>query len=153
MDSNTVRPRGLRREFAAARLLRLWVRIPLEALMSISCECWVLYSRGLWNELLTRPEESYRLWWVVVCDLETPRMGKTWPSLGRSATGETNTIMPKCMFTLHDDVDDVSWCRMMCHDAGWWSVMVPDDDVSWCRMMMCHDAGWWYVMMTDDDVS
>jgi len=22
-------------------------------------------------ELITRPEESYGLWWVVVCDLET----------------------------------------------------------------------------------
>ena len=28
------------------------------------------YSRGLCDELITRPEESYRLWCVVVCDLE-----------------------------------------------------------------------------------
>jgi hypothetical protein len=27
--------------------------------------------RGLCDELITRPEESYRLWCVVVCDLET----------------------------------------------------------------------------------
>ena len=27
------------------------------------------------DELITRPEESYRLWCVVVCDLETSRMG------------------------------------------------------------------------------
>jgi len=26
------------------------------------------------DELITRPEESYRLWCVVVCDLETSRM-------------------------------------------------------------------------------
>jgi hypothetical protein len=26
--------------------------------------------RGLFDELITRPEESYRLWCVVVCDLE-----------------------------------------------------------------------------------
>jgi len=26
--------------------------------------------RGLCDELITRPEESYRLWCVVVCDLE-----------------------------------------------------------------------------------
>jgi len=25
--------------------------------------------------LITRPEESYRLWCVVVCDLETSRIG------------------------------------------------------------------------------
>ena len=31
--------------------------------------------RGLCDELVTRPEESYRLWCVVVCDLETSRMG------------------------------------------------------------------------------
>jgi hypothetical protein len=33
--------------------------------------CCVLSSRGLYNELITRPEESYRLWRVVVCDKET----------------------------------------------------------------------------------
>jgi len=33
-----------------------------------------LSGRGLWDELITRPEESYRLWCVVVCDLETSRM-------------------------------------------------------------------------------
>ena len=27
------------------------------------------------DELITRPEESYRLWCVVLCDLETSRMG------------------------------------------------------------------------------
>jgi hypothetical protein len=35
----------------------------------------VLSGRGLCDELITRPEESYRLWSVVVCDLETSRMG------------------------------------------------------------------------------
>ena len=34
----------------------------------------VLSGRGLCDELITRPEESYRLWCVVVCDLETSRM-------------------------------------------------------------------------------
>jgi hypothetical protein len=33
--------------------------------------CWVLSVRGLSDELITRPEESYRLWCVVVRDLET----------------------------------------------------------------------------------
>jgi len=35
----------------------------------------VLSGRGLCDELITRPEESYRLSCVVVCDLETSRMG------------------------------------------------------------------------------
>jgi len=34
-----------------------------------------LSGRGLCDELITRPEESYRLCRVVVCDLETSRMG------------------------------------------------------------------------------
>jgi len=34
----------------------------------------VLSGRSLCDELITRPEESYRLWCVVVCDLETSRI-------------------------------------------------------------------------------
>jgi len=34
-----------------------------------------LSGRGLCDELITRPEESYRLWCIVVCELETSRMG------------------------------------------------------------------------------
>jgi len=30
--------------------------------------------RGLCDELITRPEESYRLWCVTVCDLETTKI-------------------------------------------------------------------------------
>jgi len=51
----------------AARLLRLWVRIPLGAWMYVCCECCVLSGRGLCDELITRSEESYWLWCVVVC--------------------------------------------------------------------------------------
>jgi len=34
-----------------------------------------LSGRGLCDELITRPEESYRLCCVVACDLETSRIG------------------------------------------------------------------------------
>jgi hypothetical protein len=44
--------------------------------MFVCCECCVLSGRGLCDELITRPEKSYRLWCVVVCDLETSRMRK-----------------------------------------------------------------------------
>ena len=71
-------PRGLRRRSAAARPLRLWVRIPPVAWMSVCCESCVLSGRGLCDELITRPEESYRLWCVVVCDLETSWMRRPW---------------------------------------------------------------------------
>ena len=59
----------------AARLLRSWVQIPPGAWIFVCCECHVLSGRGLCDELITRPEESYRLCCVVVCDLETSRIG------------------------------------------------------------------------------
>jgi len=43
--------------------------------MGICLLCRVLSGRGLCDELITRPEESYRLWCVIVCDLETSRIG------------------------------------------------------------------------------
>jgi len=64
-------PRGLMGRSVAARLLRSRVRIPPGAWIFVCCECCVLSGRGLCDELITRPEESYRLWCVVVCDLET----------------------------------------------------------------------------------
>jgi len=42
--------------------------------MSVCCKCCVLSGRGLCVWPITRPEESYRLWCVVVCDLETSWM-------------------------------------------------------------------------------
>jgi hypothetical protein len=44
-----------------------------------------LSGRGLCDELITRPEESYRLWCVVVCDLVNLKN-----ALGRSATTKIN---------------------------------------------------------------
>ena len=41
------------------------------SVVSVVC----LSGRGLCDELITRREESYRLCCVVVCDLETSRMG------------------------------------------------------------------------------
>ena len=59
---------------------------PTGAWMFFCCECCVLSRRGLCDELITRPEESYRMCCVVVCDLESLRMRRPWPALGRSAT-------------------------------------------------------------------
>ena len=42
----------------AARLLGLWVRIPPGTWMSVCYECCVMSGRGLFDELITRPEES-----------------------------------------------------------------------------------------------
>ena len=66
-ESRSQWPRDLRRWSAAARLLRSWVQIPPGAWIFVCCECCVLPGRGLCDELITRTEESYRLWCVVVC--------------------------------------------------------------------------------------
>jgi len=49
----------------------------------------VLSGRGLCDELITRPEESYRLWCVVVCDLET--WMRSHGSLGGCSAERTRT--------------------------------------------------------------
>ena len=66
---------GMRWNLRFANLLRSWVRIPPGAWIFVCCECRVLSGRGLCGELMNRPEESYRLCCVVVCDLETSRIG------------------------------------------------------------------------------
>jgi hypothetical protein len=40
----------------------------------------VLSGRGLCDGLITRPEESYRLWRVVVCDQETSKTRRLKPA-------------------------------------------------------------------------
>jgi len=63
------------RSHTTTHLLRSWVRFPPGACIFVCCNCRALSGRGLCDELITRPKESYRLWCVVVCDLETSRMG------------------------------------------------------------------------------
>ena len=63
-----------------AGLLKLWFRIPPGAWMSVCCQGCVLSGRGLYDGLITCPEESYRPWCVVVCHLETSWMRRPWPT-------------------------------------------------------------------------
>jgi hypothetical protein len=85
-DSRSQWRRGLRRRRAAARLMRLCVRIPPGHGCYVFCECCVLSGRGPWVGLIIRPEESYLLWCVVVCDLETSTLSRLWPTEGCCAT-------------------------------------------------------------------
>jgi len=50
--------------------------------MFVCCECCVLSVRGLCDELITRPEKSYRLWCVVVCDLENLKSEEAMTRIG-----------------------------------------------------------------------
>ena len=70
---------GLRRVSAAAGLLRLWVRISPGARMS--CECCVLSGRNMCDGLITRPQESFRLF-VCLYDREASIMRRPCPTRG-----------------------------------------------------------------------
>ena len=59
-------PRCLRPGSVAARWLGLRARISPGASMSLSWECCMLSGNGLCVCLISRPEESYRLWCVWV---------------------------------------------------------------------------------------
>jgi hypothetical protein len=48
------------------------------SVVSVVC----LSGRGLCDGLITRPEESYLLCFVIVCDLETSRMRRLKPASG-----------------------------------------------------------------------
>jgi hypothetical protein len=50
--------------------------------MSVSCECCVLSGRGLCTGLITRPEDSYRMYVVSECDREASIMRGPWPTTG-----------------------------------------------------------------------
>ena len=111
-------PRGLRCSSTATCMLKSWVLIPPGAWMSVCCECCVLSGRGLCDELITRPEETYRPWCVVVCDLEkqTSCMRRPRPTRGLSCQekniNKINTteilITHKCTPLLH--IQNVKMC-------------------------------------------
>ena len=72
--------RGLRRRSASAHLFGLRVRILLMAWMSVCCACCVFLGIDLCVGLITRPEESYRVW--SECDRESSIMRGPWPTGG-----------------------------------------------------------------------
>jgi hypothetical protein len=57
---------------------------------TVSSGCCALLGRGLCVGVITRPEKSYRMWYVVVCDLETSRIRRQWPVLGLSTAIKWN---------------------------------------------------------------
>jgi hypothetical protein len=93
-------PRCLRRRSTAVRLLRLGVRIPPAAWMFVCCECCLWPGRFPCVALITSPEESYRLWCVVVCDIETLWMRRPWP---------TDAFMPNKLIVHTCNGDERAW--------------------------------------------
>jgi len=58
--------------------------------MFVCCECCVLSGRGLCDDLITFTEKSYRLWCVVVCDLENLVNDEAMAHWGLSCQRQTN---------------------------------------------------------------
>jgi hypothetical protein len=56
------------------------------SLVSVVC----LSGRDLCDGPIPRPEETYRLWCVIVCDLETSRLRRPWAALGCCTRGKEN---------------------------------------------------------------
>jgi hypothetical protein len=50
--------------------------------MFFCCECCVLSGIGLCYGLIAHPEMPYRLWCVVMCDIEISLMRRPWPTGG-----------------------------------------------------------------------
>ena len=61
----------------------------------------MLSDRGLCDELITRPEEFYRLCCVVVCDLETSRIGALY-------IYDISSLRVKGIFAVGNDKCDLS---------------------------------------------
>jgi len=89
----------------------------------------VLPNRSLCDGLVTRPEESYGLRCVVMCDLETSRIRRPWPALGRSATKKITT---NCDFKrgpsepVHNSGCDPLTKRLDAHDLVTWSSLLVE---------------------------
>ena len=58
---------------------------------SVSCECCVLSGRGLCDGSITRPEESYRVWWI--------RVGSLRALAPRTKKKITSPTLTKCIWT------------------------------------------------------
>src|SRR5215469_14965886 len=105
-------PRGLRRRSSAARLLRSWVRIPPGTWMFVCCECCVLSDRGLCDGLITRPDESYRVSCVVVCDQETSKMRRLKPATGLWKIQPQRIVTPRKQTNKQNCSNKENSCRI-----------------------------------------
>jgi hypothetical protein len=121
--------------FVADVLMRLWVWIPPGAWMFVCYECCVLSGRGLCDVLTTRPEESYRLWCVVVCNPETSWIKRPRPTGGCRAKNKLfcNLLIEKsfsriiicCGTTVSNSQSSSVATKILlqrCKDGNWWPV-------------------------------
>jgi hypothetical protein len=79
----------------------------------------------LCGDLITRPEESYRLWCLVVCDLETSWMRTPWPT-GRLLR-QTKERMEKSLCFCAVETEFLSIIQMILNQAHMakWDKLLP----------------------------
>ena len=73
--------------------------------MSVSCECCVSPGGGPCENPMTCPEESYRQWYIIVCDLKLSIIKRPWPALGCRAEEKK-----KCTFHSVDFYETRACC-------------------------------------------
>ena len=71
--------------------------------MVVCLLCCMLSARGFRDGPTPCTEESYRLWWVILCDMETLRTRRLWPALGCCAREREvkNSFSTDCATRLH----------------------------------------------------
>ena len=60
----------------------------------------MLSGRGLCDELITRPEESYRMWSVVACVLENLKNEEVMTRVGSQRHSKNKMVKVKCTLVL-----------------------------------------------------
>jgi len=80
--------------------------------MFVCCECCVLSGRGFCDELITRPEESYRLWCVVVCDLENLKNEEAMTRVGSQGHSKKKLTVTSLFIVYRNDGRSAGWLSL-----------------------------------------
>jgi len=78
---------------AAARYMRRRVGKTSGAWMFVSCECYFSWQEEFCATSLSLVQRSPTNYGATLCDLETSKMRKQWPSLGHGATTTTKNML------------------------------------------------------------
>ena len=125
--------------------------------MFVCCVCCVS-GRGLCYELITRPEKSYRLWCVVVCDLENLKNEEAMTRVGsqrHSKKMDNYKILEVKLFSVCDVMYTAAlWCvcdvYSSCMVCLWciqqlYGVFVLYTAAVWCVCDVMYTAAVWCV--------
>jgi hypothetical protein len=141
-------PSGLRRSFAADRLLEFRVRIAPGLWIFVSCDFCVMSSRGHRDGPIPRPGESYGLRCVTVGDLGTVMIGRPGTALGCC---HREIYMYVCMYTVrHQHLINFktcdkhrAYCRVYIHaDCRWQTLVLSSSNPA----VFSLDRGYSYIL-------